>query len=218
MPRYRQKIKREKPRKREIKVWDNESSEMLQAAFDITDWDVFRDECDDIHELTDTINSYVTFCEDLHIQSKEIKIYPNGKPWFNGKIKATIKEKKNEFKNGNHDRVKELNREIKRQVSEAKRKYGEKLERCFKTNNPRNAWKCLEAMTDYSNKKHGNTFEHEQNVKEKANELNSFFCRFENQDRQEELDEQLAALRNRVDDSEPFVIHESDVRKRFQAH
>ena len=94
MPRYRQKIKREKPRKREIKVWDNESSEMLQAAFDITDWDVFRDECDDIHELTDTINSYVTFCEDLHIQSKEIKIYPNGKPWFNGKIKATIKEKR----------------------------------------------------------------------------------------------------------------------------
>eukprot|EP00057_Strongylocentrotus_purpuratus_P005534 XP_003731185.1 PREDICTED: RNA-directed DNA polymerase from mobile element jockey-like [Strongylocentrotus purpuratus] len=71
-------------------------------------------------------------------------------------------------------------------------------------------------MTDYSNKKHGNTFEHEENAKEKANELNSFFCRFENQDRQDELNEQLTALRNRVDDREPFVIHESDVRKRFK--
>ena len=37
----------------------------LQACFDLTDWSVFEAAATDLDELTETVTSYISFCEDI---------------------------------------------------------------------------------------------------------------------------------------------------------
>ncbi|KAJ8046274.1 hypothetical protein HOLleu_04895 [Holothuria leucospilota] len=48
---------------------------------------MFVDSALDIHELTNTINSYIGFCVDLVIPQETVKCYPNNKPWITKEIK-----------------------------------------------------------------------------------------------------------------------------------
>ncbi|XP_061135712.1 dihydrofolate reductase isoform X3 [Syngnathus typhle] len=65
IPAYRQKLKTSKPVVRTVRKWTVESRQDLQACFDCTDWGVFEAATSDLHELTDTVASYISFCEDL---------------------------------------------------------------------------------------------------------------------------------------------------------
>jgi len=60
---------------REIKVWSEDAVSKLQGCFDCTDWSVFKDSASDIDEVTDTVCSYITFCEDSVIPKKHVKMY-----------------------------------------------------------------------------------------------------------------------------------------------
>ena len=66
------------------------SSECFRA----TDWDVFFDSsASDQNVLTDTITSYIKFCEDTVIHSKAVRIFPNNKPWISKGLKQCLAEK-----------------------------------------------------------------------------------------------------------------------------
>ena len=214
LPKYNQRVRTVKSTKRTVRIWDETSIDLhvLQTAFEITDWELFRNACNDIHELTDTINSYIVFCEDLHIKSRSVTKYPNSKPWITSDLESIRREKKAAFGSGNNEPVRELNYKLKMKVSEAKANYGEKLENCFQTNNSRDAWICFELMADYSNKKRGNVFAHEENAMQRANELNAFFNRFNDEDFQHKAKEELADLR--ISDDPPIVI-KGEIRNRF---
>ena len=214
LPKYRQRLKTEKHEKRNARIWNETSIESLQTGFEITDWELFWNACDDIHELADTINSYVVFCENLHIQSKSVTVFSNNKPWITKELKLIMKERKRAFKLGDKELVKKLTNNIKQKVSEAKKQYGEKLENCFHSNNPRDAWKCLELMTDYSDKRRENVFANERDPQLRANELNIFFSRFDQENFQHLADERVVELRDTQDP--PITIEEREVRKRLK--
>ncbi|KAK3515897.1 hypothetical protein QTP86_020857 [Hemibagrus guttatus] len=64
IPAYRQKLKLCKPVVRTSKKWTSEAVGELQRCLDCTDWDVFRSTTNSLDEYTDTVSSYIYFCED----------------------------------------------------------------------------------------------------------------------------------------------------------
>ncbi|PIK34166.1 putative RNA-directed DNA polymerase from mobile element jockey-like [Apostichopus japonicus] len=88
VPRYRPKIQREKPRTIAVKQWNNASIDHLRAELDSTDWDIFVEASADVHELTQTISDYISFCVENTIPSKQVKIFPNNKPWITKRVKV----------------------------------------------------------------------------------------------------------------------------------
>lgn len=75
---YRQKIKSEFHKKISVQKWQSEHIMNLQG-FECTDWDVLYDESVDININLDVFNSYIRFCTDMLVPTKEIIIYPNNK-------------------------------------------------------------------------------------------------------------------------------------------
>ena len=93
VPIYRCVLKRAKCVERLVKVSDGDRVARLQGCFDCTNWDVFRDSCDSLDELTDVVTSYVSFCVDTVIPLKKSKVFPNNKPWVSKHLKKVLNEK-----------------------------------------------------------------------------------------------------------------------------
>ena len=160
-----------------------DSSLALQGCFDCTDWSVFTDSCDNIDELTDVVCSYISFCEDNVIPTKTVKVFPNNKPWASSALKGLIHNRKNAFNEGDLPKVKDLNREIKSEIKKAKLRYKDKIEAELSSNNLKEAWNGMKVMTGSNDKgiKHISMPGFNSDV-QLADELNSFYLRFENQD------------------------------------
>ena len=80
--------------------WDHEATETLRGCFEATDWDVFFDNECNLDTVSDSITSYISFCEETIVPKKEVKIYANTKPWVNREMTQILKEKKQAFKEG----------------------------------------------------------------------------------------------------------------------
>ncbi|XP_051523496.1 uncharacterized protein LOC127423333 [Myxocyprinus asiaticus] len=87
LPTYRQKLKSTKPVVRTEKRWTSEAERELQACFDCTDWSVFEAADTNLYKLTDTVTSYISFCEDMCIPTRTYLIFNNDKPWFTAELR-----------------------------------------------------------------------------------------------------------------------------------
>ncbi len=67
-------MKSELRKKISIQKWESEHIMNLQGWFECTDWDVLYDESVDININLDVFNSYIRFCTDLLVPTKEIYI------------------------------------------------------------------------------------------------------------------------------------------------
>ena len=103
LPNYKQKLKTATPVVRTVKRWTTESKLELQACFDCTDWSVFEAAATDLDELTDTVTSYTSFCEDMCVPTKTFCTYNNNKPWFTAKLRTLRQAKEEAYRSG--DRV-----------------------------------------------------------------------------------------------------------------
>ena len=85
MPAYRPLIKVAKPVYKQIKVWPEGSSEILQDCFNTTDWDMFKqaatcNNTTDLQEYSETVTACTTKCiEDVTV-TKTITVRANQKP------------------------------------------------------------------------------------------------------------------------------------------
>lgn len=57
--------------------------------------------------LTDTVTSYITFCDDSIIPTRTRVSYNNDKPWFAVKLRQLKSEKEAAFRSGDKDKYKE---------------------------------------------------------------------------------------------------------------
>ncbi len=103
MPNYRQKLKSAKPVLKTVKRWTNEAEGDLQACFSLTDWTVFEAADTNLDELTETVTSYISLCEDMCIPTRTHITYNNDKPWFTAKLSQLRQAKEDARRNG--DRV-----------------------------------------------------------------------------------------------------------------
>lgn len=140
VPHYKQRFKSSKPELRTIKKWSEESMECLKGCFDCTTWNTFTDTCRDLEELNSVVTDYIQFCVDCVIPEKNIKVFPNDKPWVNRELKEALKKKRRAFEQGDVSQMKAIQREIRQIVSDCKHKYKVKIEGKMRGNDLRQAW------------------------------------------------------------------------------
>ncbi len=77
-----------------------EAEQDLKACFDLTDWSVFEAAATDLDELTETVTSYISFCEDMCIPTRTRLTYNNDKPWFTAKLRQLRQAKEDAYRMG----------------------------------------------------------------------------------------------------------------------
>ena len=153
VPTYKQQLKCATPTVITVKQWSLDAVESLRGCFECTDWGVFKEAAADIHEYTEYVSDYITFCEGLFIPTKTIKIYHNNKPWFKTDIKHKqryqTQAKQEAYKGTDKDKHKQARCAAEKAIKTAKANYCDKLEENLTTNNPRYIWQDLKDITNY---------------------------------------------------------------------
>ena len=175
VPTYKPKLKRNKPERKTIRVWSPDSIEGLKACFDCTMWEEFQQ--DSLDETVTVTTDYIGFCVQSVIPSKEIKIYPNNKMYVTRDVKHLMNLRKIAFRNKDIRELKRLEKELKGKLHDAKRAHKLQLEKAFKSKNSKQLWDKMKSMTGMSNTRKALVTDNEEVF---ANQLNSFFARFEN--------------------------------------
>ncbi|GFS16460.1 hypothetical protein ElyMa_001473900 [Elysia marginata] len=205
IPKYKPLLKRAKPAVKVVKKWTSDATLQLQECFEKTDWDVFINNCTDINELTDTISSYILFCEENIIKGETIKVYPNNKPWVTRELKEAIINKNNKFKENNIEVFKKINWKTKSKIKECKRKYKERMESYFESGNSKQTWEGMKKMTGYQSVK---TSVNVENESEYVNDLNEFYVRFDCYDfKEEQISEEMTELRISEDEVQKSLLN-----------
>ncbi|KAK3538551.1 hypothetical protein QTP86_006715 [Hemibagrus guttatus] len=174
LPTYRPKLKSAKPVVRTVKRWTSETEQDLQACFECTDWSIFEAGATDLDELTETVTSYISFCEDMCIPTRTYLSFNNDKPWFTSKLRHLRQAKEDAFRNGDRVLYNQARNTLNKEIRVAKRSYAKKLENQFSANDPASVWKGLKYITNY--KTPSPSTEANQQL---AEDLNEFYCRFE---------------------------------------
>lgn len=208
LPEYKQRIKSVKPTEKTVKVWSTDSIEKLRGCFECTDWSVFEDTATNIDELTGVITDYTNFCVDTVIPCKTVKIFANNKPWISKELKSILNEKKRAFCARDKIKVKCIQTEINKQVKKCKQKYKDKIEEQFSDSNLKYAWSGLKNLIGATKKR--DTIDTSDNYAF-ANDLNSFYGRFDCHDFSSEREQVIQLL----GDDEPLLITEQQVVKTF---
>ncbi|KAK1784141.1 hypothetical protein P4O66_021149 [Electrophorus voltai] len=179
LPKYKQRLKREAPVQREVARWTDQSVAALQDALDDADWDMFRRSTDDVSEFTEAVVGFIGKLVDDTIPRITIKKFSNQKPWVDRTIREALNSRTAAYNagiiSGNMDEYKSAAYGVRRAVREAKRRYGKKLETQFQQSGSRSLWQGLRMITDYRSPPSGLMSADES----LANELNTFFARFE---------------------------------------
>ncbi len=173
IPTYRQKLKSAKPVLRTVKRWTNEAEQDLKACFDLTDRSVFEAAANDLDELTETVTSYISFCEDMCIPTRTHLTY-NDKPRFTAKLRQLRQAKEYAYRKGDKVLYKQAKYTLEKEIRVAKRNYSEKIRIQFTYSNSASVWKGLKEITNYKTPS-PSTVENQQ----LADDLNEFYCRFE---------------------------------------
>ncbi|TWW71072.1 hypothetical protein D4764_17G0005550 [Takifugu flavidus] len=149
IPTYRQKLKLIKPAVSTTKRWTSEAVEELRTCLDTTDWDMFKGATHDLDEYTDTVTSYIHFCEERILPTRTRVSYSNDKPWFTPKLRQIRKEKEAALKSGDRDCYREAKYRFSKELRRAKSVYSEKLQQQFTANDSASVWRGLRQITDY---------------------------------------------------------------------
>ena len=203
-PIYRRNLTHSKPQEKEITRLTEESLESLNASFDITDWDMFINNAEDIDDLVDTVTDYIKFNTQMILPTKTLKQYPNNKPWINVTLRKLIVEKHNAFKTGDGN-YREKQNEVDKAIERAKSEYKDKVEENFKTNKMKDAWKGLKLLTGQKESKKASSLT---STPGSADRLNKFYSRFDNIDYSNNHLSQKAELDKLVKDEAKIEITE----------
>ncbi len=174
IPTYRQKLKSSKPVLRTVRRWTNEAEQDLRACFDLTDWSVFEATATDLDELTETVTSYISFCEDICIPTMTFLSFNNDKSWFTGKLKQLRQAKEDAYRSGDKILYNQVRNRLTNEIRVAKNNYSEKLKKILSANDPASVWTGLRNITMYKTPP-PQSVENQQ----LADDLNVFYCRFE---------------------------------------
>ncbi|KAI2653902.1 putative RNA-directed DNA polymerase from transposon BS [Labeo rohita] len=174
IPTYRQKLKSAKPVVKTVKRWTNETEQVSQSCFYLTDWSVFEAAATDLDELTETVTSYISFCEDLCIPTRTYLTYNNDKPWFTEKLRHLRQAKEDAYRKGDRVLYNQTRNTLNKEIRVAKRTYAKRLEDQFTSNDPSSVWKGLKTITNYRTPSPST-----EATQRLAEDLNEFYCRFE---------------------------------------
>ncbi|TWW61172.1 putative RNA-directed DNA polymerase from transposon BS [Takifugu flavidus] len=149
----------------------------LRDCFDTTDWDVLCEpHGEDIDGLTTCITDYINFCVENIVPTRKVRCFLNNKPWVTPDLKALLNEKKRVFRSGDKEELRRVQKELRRRIRRGKDSYRRKLEERLKGSNAREVWRGLKTIWGHTKDSGRGP---ESGGLDWANELNSFFNRFD---------------------------------------
>ncbi|KAI3362675.1 hypothetical protein L3Q82_001634 [Scortum barcoo] len=128
-----------------------------------------------MEEMVDCTTDYINFCMDTVVPVRSVRCFANNKPWITSDIKGLLNQKKKAFKDGDTQELKQIQKELRVQLREAKEQYRKKIEQRMQNNNMRVVWEGMKTITGCSSKR-GAPIEGDVG---RANQLNQFFNRFD---------------------------------------
>ena len=131
---------------------------------------------------------------------------PNDKPWFNTYIKQRLQAKHHAYKDNDKDKYKKARYEAETAIKTGKAKYCDKPEENLTTNNSKNIWQGLKAITNYKPSPK-NTTATDTNLPDR---LNDFYSRFD------KLNTTSSSSITPSSSVLPFTVDEWVVRSMFQ--
>ena len=108
---------------------------------------VFEDTTSSLDEYTDTVTSYISFCEDTCVPTRNRTEYNNNKPWFNARLKQLLRSKEAAYRSGDRTLYNQARNTLNREIRAAKKSYSNKLSSMMSINQPSTVWKCLQNIT-----------------------------------------------------------------------
>ncbi|TWW65003.1 putative RNA-directed DNA polymerase from transposon BS [Takifugu flavidus] len=185
-PKYSPLINRVRPSMKTIKVWPAGADSVLQDRFQHTDWSMFTPQgsCGshthtDIDNFTSTVLDHITTTIDSITTTKRITTYPNQKPWMNKEVRLLLKARNTAFRSGEAQAYSTARANLRRGIKKAKHTYKRKIEGHFSSSDPRRMWQGIQAITDYKPNNSSPTVMDTTFL----NELNTFYARFEKDDK-----------------------------------
>lgn len=178
-----------------MKKWDTAAIETLQACFEGTEWEV-PTQGNSLEEATDVVTNYITFCEEMVVPTKTVKVFSNNKPWITKALKSTLNEKKIAYLSGNKIESKLIQNKLNKQIKAAKMEYKERVEKLFLEGKPRDAWQGVKTLAGLPNNNSAPPTTGGKDCVDMAEDRNQFYCRFEKLDytqEREKLTEELTA-------------------------
>ena len=175
----------------------------------MTDWDVFFENEENVDTISDSISSYVLFCQENVIPKKVIKVYSNSKPWVSSELKKIFSEKKRAFLAGDKQKEKELEKEFRWKNKKSCREYRDKVQAKLTEGNGRGAWDGLNTMMGRKVQKKGIVCDDPTTF---SNDLNNFYGRFDVQDFSNEVENVCQPLISVPND---ISVDDKDVKKVF---
>lgn len=107
--------------------------------------------------------------------NKKVRVFPNQKPWMNTTVQTLLKARDAAYRSGDTARNSTARTDLKRAIREAKQDNKRQIEDHFTDIDPRRAWQGIKNITNY---KGSNSMLSDTDAS-LAEELNSFFARFE---------------------------------------
>ena len=157
--------------------YSEENIDNLRGCFETTIWDNLFHESDTLDQQTDIITDYIKFCTNLCIPEKTVKHQPNQKPWITKHIIEMIEAKQTAHQNGNRKLYHKLKNKITKEMKKSKMKYSNKIQQHL-ANDPAKAWTDIKKLSGLP----ATTTATDHDFKYTADELNTFFSRYEKTD------------------------------------
>ncbi len=85
----------------------------------------YRQKLNDLDELTETVTSYISFCEDMCIPTRTYLTYNNDKPWFTAKLRQLHQAKEDAYRKGDKVLYKQAKYTLEKEIRVAKRYYSD---------------------------------------------------------------------------------------------
>ena len=82
--------------------------------------------------------------------TKQIRVFPNNKPWMNRGVRLLLKTRNTAFHSGDVQRYKTARANLKRGIMDAKAAYKQKIEDLFSSSDPRRAWQGIRHIRNYN--------------------------------------------------------------------
>ena len=142
-------------------------------------------------------------------------MYPNSKPWITKSLKSLLQKKSKAFREGNTLELRNLQKEIKKEIRVGKMKYKGKIEAQLRANNMGSAWDGMKTITGLkSNGRKKVALADYSCDKLLAQNLNDFYVRFDAHD----FSDKHAEIRNELLPAPPTssFFEEHDVIKCFK--
>ncbi len=129
-----------------------------------------------LDDYTIAVLDYINFCVDSVTTWRQIRVFPNQKPWMTHKVRLLIKAKDAASRSGDSSRYSTARAALRKGIKYAKLDYKRRIETHFETStNSRQVWEGIRAITDYK----GTTTPPLHSCDTLAEELNDFYAHFD---------------------------------------